>query len=169
MKRPWFLSVRGNHDDMFLTWRSLRDTPQKQLEFGEISWFRNGGRWILKATEEEQAQLEKNLLMLPYVLIVPHREGQIVAAVHANLPRGAAWPDLLERSDRSFAKATWNRQRATDGGRQVDGLDAVVCGHTTMRRATWSGHFFHIDTGGWHPEGVFTLVTLDQVLRDSRN
>ena len=169
LAEPWFFSVRGNHDDMFLAWRKLRKDPQKQLEYGEDKWFPNGGRWILKTPEPIQARMETALSSLPYVLVVPHADGRLVAAVHSNLPSSARWPDLIDQPEAIMAKAAWNRQRTEQGGAPVEGLDAVVCGHTPMRKPTWIGHFFHIDTGGWREDGTFTLVTLDKILGDTRN
>lgn len=166
--QPWFFSVRGNHDDMFLKWRSLRDQPEQQLEFGERAWFRNGGRWILRTPEDIQARMEQALARLPYLLVVPAADGRLVAAVHSNLPPGSKWPDLMNHSPEAMARAAWNRRRTELGGDPIEGLDAVVCGHTTMQKPTWIGHFFHIDTGGWQRDGSFSLVSLDQVLGDRR-
>ena len=168
LEQPWFFSVRGNHDDLFLKWRKLKNTPEKQMQFGEATWFKNGGRWILRTKEDVQQQLEKAILRLPYILVVPDKNGSLVAAVHSNLPTGSRWPDLMNLSPRLLEQATWNRQRTENGGSPIEGLDAVVCGHTFMTHPAWIGHFYHIDTGGWRRDGHFSIISIDQILSDSR-
>lgn len=58
------------------------------------------------------------------------------------------------------AMLQWSRKRLTDGDcTAVDGVRAVIVGHTPLRQPVVLGNVYHIDTAGWL-DGHFTLLNL---------
>ena len=57
----------------------------------------------------------------------------------------------------------WSRRRIDQQEAQgVEGLRALVVGHTPLYMPLSLGNVIHIDTGGWRPDrGYFTLLDLE--------
>lgn len=172
----WFHAVRGNHEDLYLEWRSLRGDRTAQVQFEEQVYFRkvNGGRWVEGVDEATHIRLEAAIKDLPYFLAVPHSSGAIVGVVHAELPDGASWPALINQPlvDDLRKAMTWGRRRWRGrrgrippplDGNLIPGLDALVCGHVQTREAAGLGNIIYLDTGGWG-NGAFTVMPFEEVL-----
>lgn len=168
--RPWFHAVRGNHEDMAIRWGS----PDCRMD--RENYMLNGGAWNVGNTPEERAEFRFAFEALPLAIEIETDHG-LVGVVHAGCPF-ASWQELtiiLENPDgytRKQLKAVleevmWSRDRiqAMDDS-IVDGVRAVVVGHTPMERSTSLGNTIFIDTGGWHPRGSgFTLLDASSLLR----
>jgi serine/threonine protein phosphatase 1 len=54
----------------------------------------------------------------------------------------------------------WSRKRITEENQSgVDGIRAVIVGHTRLSQPAVLGNVYHIDTAGWM-DGHFTLLDL---------
>lgn len=171
LEQPWFSSIRGNHEDLYLGWRSLKDDPISQRVYERDGYKDNGGHWMSEIGEVEHQQLEAAVAALPYLLTVP-AGGRIIAVVHAEMPADAAWPTLLIQPFQPewVRPMTWGRdvwrswRQQTDLEPWVEGLDAVVVGHTPVRSPQVWGNYLFLDSGGWRKNGQFVLARADEVL-----
>lgn len=185
LTQPFFHTVRGNHEDLYMHWRARRHDRSAQATFEEEVYFRNGGSWVRNLSESDHHLLEALIRELPYFLAVPTPDGRTVGVVHAELPDQASWPGLLmtPAQDRStlFRTMTWGRERLkqarlreqdtydysktpiTDDN-QIFGLDLVVCGHVVVRSPRPLGNIVYLDTGGWRPQGRFSIMRLPDLL-----
>lgn len=180
LQRPYVHSVRGNHEELYLQWWSLRNNPIAQRAFEVEAYFPNGGEWVKQHSTKEHMALSEALNNLPYMLIVPNRFGKQIAVVHASLPDGAQWPELSESppSPELIRELVWStdRLRSAVGDSQkhifdegyIPGLDAVVCGHTKVSAPTWAGRFLHLETQGWKEGGHFSSYSFDDILMLSK-
>ncbi|MGX9936496.1 metallophosphoesterase [Advenella kashmirensis] len=107
LREAWFHAVVGNHEDMLLSYLSLRDSdyhPPRAI-------LNNGGQWIARLTPDEHNELHQDLLprllTLPYVITVDNGLSTFHVA-HAELP--LADKDLSEsRLSHMAAALTWSR------------------------------------------------------------
>jgi len=151
---PWFHAVRGNHEDF-----AIRHAQAGSVDTD--NYLLNGGGWFLALPARRQAALAAAFARLPLAIEV-ETDGGIVGVVHADCPvqdwafLSAA---LCRRSMRDFCM--WSRRRLEYGDQSgVDGVRAVVVGHTPIAQPLALGNVHHIDTGGWLPQGRFTLLDL---------
>lgn len=179
LNAPFFHSIRGNHEDLYLKWRSLKNNIEAQLDYEERLYFRgsNGGAWVKNHDEKLHVALEQALSQLPYFLSVPMPDGKVIGVVHAEFPDGACWPRLImaltERNEDLIESMTWGRERwraarkkedPFEDNNQIFGLDAVVCGHVRTPYPVTLGNIVYLDTGGWLEKGKFTILRSDEIL-----
>lgn len=163
LEKPWFRAVQGNHEDMAIRW----GMPDCRMD--AQNYAANGGSWNIANTPEERAEFSHALRVLPVAIEIETAEG-IVGVVHAGCPC-ASWSVLTAILDNPLAYSNkalgaladelmWSRTRiqAMDDS-IVEGVRAVVVGHTPMQRPTSLGNTIFIDTAGWHPSGAgFTIL-----------
>ena len=165
LDKPWFHAVRGNHDDYVCRF----DTCDVD------NWVYNGGIWFLGMQFDEQQLFADRFRDLPIAIEVETANG-LVGIVHADCAY-PSWFDfqfaLTGVTDGKQLKnikntAMWSRRRITDEDCSgVKDVLAVVCGHTPNNEPVALGNVYHIDTGGWHPSGRFTLLELGSIGSDS--
>lgn len=150
---PWFHAVQGNHEDMAIDWGA--SVGDRDL------YFANGGGWNISNPSDVQREIAEELSALPLAIELETACG-LVGIVHADCPRDD-WHCFTiaitggEHSDHSELEcqhlrtmALWNRQRIEMGDRRgVDGIRAVVVGHTPVPEHTVLGNVHYIDTGAW--------------------
>jgi serine/threonine protein phosphatase 1 len=152
-REPWFFAVRGNHEVM----------AQAALQEGRgsawDSWMLNGGDWILNEDAREvRALLDEALNHLPYARQV-EVAGRQVGMVHAEPPED--WGSLESTGPDTLV---WGRNRIARGDETpVDGIDAVVVGHTIIEEPLVLGNVHYIDTGAFH-SGRLTLIDARELL-----
>lgn len=160
LDKPWFHPVRGNHDDYVCRYDTC-DTG---------NWLQNGGAWFMALTWEERGEFAAQFRELPIAIEVETADGP-VGLVHADCPF-PTWQYLLGQLEggahggqlRNIKNCCmWSRRRVEledIGG--VDGVRALVVGHTPLCRPQVLGNVIHIDTAGWQPKqgGYFTLLEL---------
>ncbi|ALM86901.1 metallophosphoesterase [Bordetella sp. N] len=156
LRQPWFHAVQGNHEDY-----AVRHVRHGMVDTD--NWRKNGGGWFLEMTDEDQRIHAEALAALPVALEVETAEG-LVGLLHADSPV-SAWAKLdgilRTRPKRARDFCLWSRQRLErHDATCVTGLRALVVGHTPVERAIVLGNVYHIDTGGWQPDGYFTLLDL---------
>lgn len=157
LAKPWFHPVRGNHDDYVCRF----DTCDTE------NWVYNGGSWFAGLAWDEQREFAAQFREIPIAIEVETPEG-LVGIVHADCPF-SSWDRLryeLESPESNKQlklvqnTCMWSRSRIQDGDNEgVEGLRALVCGHTPLRQPAVLGNVYHIDTAGWM-DGHFTLLEL---------
>lgn len=179
LRAPFFHSIRGNHEDLYLRWRSFKNDHSAQEDFETRLYFRgpNGGQWVKNHGEDIHAPLQAALEMLPYFLSVPTNDGRVIGVVHAEFPDGTAWPRVitqLEEGDKNLIESmTWGRHRWRtlrtgksnfQDGNQIFGLDALACGHVRVQQPVALGNIIYLDTGGWTERGRFSILSGEEIL-----
>jgi serine/threonine protein phosphatase 1 len=157
LAKPWFHAVCGNHDDYVIHF----DTCDVD------SWICNGGSWFTGLSPFEQIAFAVQFAELPIAIEID-TPGGLVGIVHADCPV-PSWDQLrseLESPENNtrlqlvLHSCMWSRTRIQDGDTGgVEGLRALVVGHTPLRFAAVLGNVYHIDTAGWL-DGYFTLLDL---------
>lgn len=160
LEKDWFHPVRGNHDDYVCRF----DTCDVE------NWIYNGGSWFAGMASSEQQEFAIQFNELPIAIEVETVSGQ-VGILHADCPFDS-WGQLVaELSAPESAKrlklvkntCMWSRSRAEHNDQSVVAqICAIIVGHTPMRYPAVLGNVYHIDTGGWLPDGsgYFTLINL---------
>lgn len=180
LQRSYVHSVRGNHEELYLQWWALRNTPSAQRAFESEAYFPNGGEWVKNHTHAEHNELFSLISSLPYMLVVPNRFDKKIGVVHAGLPDGSRWPQLSEQplspalvrelvwsTDRLRSHLGQSQKHIFDEG-DIPGLDAVVCGHTKVAAPTWAGRFLHLETQGWKDGGHFSSYSFEDIIALSK-
>lgn len=140
LNKPWFHAVRGNHEDYVCRYETV--------DIG--NWLMNGGGWFISLPSEEQRMIAEAVRLTPYAIELETTSG-IVGIVHADAPcsHWAQLPEMLvHRNGRDYCM--WSRSRIeNENDLGVQGVRAVVVGHTPLREVRVLGNVMHIDTGGW--------------------
>lgn len=160
LAKSWFHAVCGNHEKMAI------DYVAGCCDEGMYAM--NGGRWFLALQRDDQRRIAGQFAALPIALEIETAAG-LVGVVHADCPL-PQWNLLAEALAGDAAEACanvclWSRdriERRLSGC--VDGVVAVVVGHTPVERCTSLGNVIYVDTGAWLPERHgprnFTLLDL---------
>lgn len=161
LKCPWFFPVRGNHDD-FAIWHVRNGKIDAE------NYIRNGGAWFLGLGTGEQEEIATALEQLPIAIEIETDSG-MVGIVHAECPYGN-WPEfkaeMLTEQSRTKSKAMddwcmWARERIESNfSDPIEGIHALIVGHSPVSEPVILGNVFYIDTMGWRPEGKFTLAKI---------
>lgn len=160
LDKPWFQAVCGNHDDYVVHFDSC-DVD---------SWIYNGGLWFTELSLSEQREFAAKFAELPIAIEVETAQG-LIGIVHADCPF-ASWEQLREELESPESsqrlmqmqhRCMWSRSRLEQREMQgVEGLRALIVGHTPIHKPVRLGNVIHIDTAGWKPDaGYFTLLDLD--------
>lgn len=161
--KPWFHAVRGNHEDMAIRW------PDGSVD--AAVYLANGGAWNIHHPVGTQLEIAQALRALPLAIEVDTAAGP-VGIVHAECPY-RDWAELSAamraRQLTPHARETlmWARtriRRADDT--PIEGLRALVVGHTTLEHPQVLGNIHYIDTGAWaagqdRPFTILDLATLE--------
>ncbi|MDH0301847.1 MULTISPECIES: metallophosphoesterase [unclassified Pseudomonas] len=156
LAEPWFHAVQGNHEALAIN--HLRG-GRLDLEMYRAA----GGGWFLDLPAHEQVPFVEAFLRLPVALQVETTTGP-VGLLHADSPFND-WRRLrtsLESGDDPAVREVcqWSRRRLKEGDEQpVEGLRALLVGHTPVLEVKVLGNVWHLDTGGWS-RGFFSLLDL---------
>jgi serine/threonine protein phosphatase 1 len=159
LAQPWFYAVAGNHEDY-----AIRHAKTGLVD--EANWRLNGGSWFLELPPDRQRLIGQALAALPIAIEIQAAQG-IVGVVHADCPVrdwGRLKQALETRFRRTSAQCQWSRTRLRKSDASgVQGVLAVVTGHTPVDRPVALGNVFHIDTAGWREDGYFSLFEVDSL------
>lgn len=156
LRQPWFFAIRGNHEEAAVEFAAGN---------ADIGSYRSafGGGWNIDNPQETREQLAQVFAALPVGFEIATASG-IVGVLHADCPVNS-WDVLKARlanggleADAVAGMCVWSRDRAdrlNDG--LIEGVRAVVVGHTPVDRVTSLGNVIYIDTQGWL-RGHFTLL-----------
>ena len=158
LEEPWFIAVRGNHEEMMIA--ALLEGRER------ARWYLNGGAWIEDADEAAiAARLVALRERLPLALTLDLPDGRRVGVCHAEYPRrdwAAVAEALADPGDRF--RMLWGREIVSRGrARTVAGVALTVHGHTPLPRPLRLGNALFIDTGLVYG-GPVPLFTLDEAL-----
>ncbi|WP_443698733.1 metallophosphoesterase [Pseudomonas sp.] len=160
LSKPWFHPVRGNHDDYVVRF----DTCDMD------NWVYNGSSWFAGLAWDEQREFAVQFTELPIAIEVETPAG-LVGIVHADCPF-PSWEQLRQELEAPESRkrlklvqntCMWSRSRIEQNDNSgVRGIVALIVGHTPVRSAAQLGNVYHVDTGGWFPDGsgIFTLIDL---------
>ena len=180
-------AVRGNHEQSILDWalgdvdsqrvQAMRDDPDQALAEWAFADGRtselvyNGGQWFIELyCAEDGAGKARDIVgyfsTLPYAIEVETVHG-LVGVVHAEVP-GVRWPEVAQtlrrrRSSKVRETVLWDRGRWA--GAQIpeciEGVSAVIVGHTPHREIRVRGNVINIDTGAVYRHLGDRLTVLD--------
>jgi serine/threonine protein phosphatase 1 len=156
VRYPWFISVRGNHDDFLL---HHADPWIRQV------WRFNGGQWWDTASHETRQAFVKAFRKLPLAITVETSRGP-VGVVHGDVPAGETWPAFLASLEggesEAVREALWGRTRWMRQDRSgVPGLHRLFCGHTVVgAESVTLGNVTFMDTGAAY-YGTLTMIRLE--------
>jgi len=159
LNKPWFFSVRGNHDDYVARY----DTAKHD------TWLGRAGKWFDEYEEDEKAMFAEPFRGMPYVIDV-ETPGGLVGLVHAD-PLFYCWDQLVgeitnppnSKRLKQIRESCMHSRRRFDfkEEEEVSGVRAVLVGHNPVNEVLKLGNVYHIDTRGWLPNtGYFTLLDM---------
>jgi len=143
LAKSWFHAVRGNHEQMAI------DCATGSID--RACYVANGGAWFIGLTRAEQLQFADAFRALPIALEVETPHG-LFGIVHADCPFDS-WSLLGaelqgERAWRVAEACAWSRERITSKNESViEGVVAVIVGHTPVVKPVSFGNVHYIDTG----------------------
>ncbi|MDO7444205.1 metallophosphoesterase [Acinetobacter baumannii] len=159
--QPWFTSVKGNHED--LTIMGLINPSYYQCHI------QNGGEWFYELEYTTQQDIVKKLKTLPIALEVNHN-GKKFGFVHGHIEQNdwKEFKDSFGQPSKNRAPsdlAMWGRERLDTDNHQythVNGVDAVIMGHTVTQKPCKRDNCYWIDTGAVH-WGTITILDLETI------
>lgn len=168
LSHEWFHAIRGNHEQMLLDSFSSDEVLDNWVRY-------NGGAWWKQIPESMKPRIRRIIAKLPLAFEVSTANGHI-GIVHADIPTGVAWHQfirLLDADPDMQEYALWSRNRYKHLkllGKTVvvDGIDAVIFGHTPVSQVLQTANFYYIDTGAALLEdtslGKLTLLQIHPTL-----
>jgi serine/threonine protein phosphatase 1 len=162
LSKPWFTSVRGNHEDLCIG--GLHDEAYKRCHIS------NGGEWFYMLDGQAMYNIAKTFAELPVVLEISHN-GKKFGFVHGHIEQNN-WEEFKEtftQEPTAFRDpselAMWSRDRLDEEKKQythVTGVDAVIMGHTVTQKPCKRDNCYWIDTGAVH-WGTMTVLDLSLI------
>ena len=162
LSKPWFTSVRGNHEDLCIG--GLHNESYKRCHVA------NGGEWFYMLDGQAMYNIAKTFAELPVVLEISHN-GKKYGFVHGHIEQNN-WDEFKEtftQEPTAFRDpselAMWGRERLNDENLQythVSGVDAVIMGHTVTQKPCKRDNCYWIDTGAVH-WGTMTILDLSLI------
>lgn len=138
---PWFNSVLGNHEYLFLQGFNSPECWQILIK--------NGGQWIKKWFNTPNKLLAWAHLVrikMPLSMSVKTEFG-IIGITHAEAP--ADWHELesLEVNEKSIIPLIWQRRNLIEpSGEAINNIDAVIHGHNSLKSTIIINNQLWIDT-----------------------
>ena len=169
LKEKWFFSVKGNHEDMFLS-----AMTQQYSVYNDF--IKNGGNWIEKVKDKKIINPLIDLVYnLPHIIVVGYDDNRF-NIVHAEL----LMYDLTLATDNDIdawahdvdngryireVDILWGRTIFSANNLKLDStkLSKTFCGHTIGKDIRYSNGHIKIDTGAFlkywkNNEGKLTIV-----------
>ena len=161
MYEPWFMPVKGNHEDLF---------HDAICGDGMYIWTMNGGNWHDR-DDVLIGDVANDANDLPTFITLEHESGKRIGICHAEAPTGD-WDDVdnIDEDSREHAAAIWGRTRIKYGSNHVDNIDYTVHGHTIIKQPYVVGNSLYIDTGSFlgldkfeGHDGHITIISVDDL------
>ncbi|ENV14250.1 hypothetical protein F965_00493 [Acinetobacter schindleri NIPH 900] len=150
LNQPWFLTVRGNHEEMCI--RGQYDPKMKDIHE------RNGGEWFYRQSQETQQRIIDRFAELPLVIEV-ELQNKKIGIVHADIDihdwnifkQDIAKGDYkIAGITSAYSNAIWGRGRIRNHSNEydfVENIDEIYLGHTIVREHTQIDNCHYIDVG----------------------
>ena len=170
LEKPWFFAVRGNHEDMCITYARWSGNVPRDLFFTK-TYEANGGAWMINLPPEDQKIYAAAFEQLPFLMTVDTDYG-LVAVVHAESGNSIqSLVDALYRGDAAVVQnVLWSRERVKgEISGQVTDVAYVLVGHTIQKKIKRMDNVLFIDTGavfGKYGYGNLVVSTLREILND---
>ena len=161
LDKPWFHSVRGNHEQMLID--SVAEGAGDTCLAARLHYM-NGGEWLYGLSTVEQQCYAIICQELPIGIEVETQWG-LVGLVHAECPLDN-W-DLFKsmyatESENFDAVALWSRRRITAKSvALVEGVHKLYVGHTPLDTPTQYGNVVYTDTGSCFKGGHLSLLVIN--------
>ena len=164
IERPWFRSIKGNHEQIMID-ATRKDVDHPSQKWESVSmWVNNGGTWYRELPEALKGYAAR-LISLANELPNGVRVGDI-GVVHAECPL-PDW-DLLaiDQGNLITSAAMWSRTRENYGIKTlVEGVSAVVVGHTPVKEPKVLGNHVYIDTGAcFYADRELTILSYNEII-----
>ena len=162
------LSVRGNHEQMLLERIEAAEDDPEACGLRMHPWF------VRDIEHASWARWKAMIRAMPIAATVRTRVGS-VGLVHAT-PTARHWETMFAKIAAGDTDTMWNAINSTARARndvrraehegvpaegQIDGVRAVLTGHTIVADVTVTGNVWHIDTGAGFVNGHLTLARTD--------
>lgn len=156
LEKPWFHAIMGNHEEAAMVFAEGKLDAREYL--GGF-----GGGWNIANPQAERQRIADTFASLPIGFELETASG-LVGILHADCPT-PSWEMLREnlaagglRAQTTRDCCLWSRDRAERmNDSHVEGVRAVVVGHTPFQRMTSLGNVLYIDTFAWR-HGHFTIL-----------
>lgn len=161
LSKPWFTSVRGNHEDLCIG--GLHDEAYKRCHIS------NGGEWFYMLDGQAMYNIAKTFAELPVALEISYN-GKKFGFVHGHIEENN-WDEFKasfaenQRGRAASDLAMWGRDRLNEDNKQythVKGVHAVIMGHTVTQKPCKRDNCYWIDTGAVH-WGTMTVLDLSLI------
>jgi serine/threonine protein phosphatase 1 len=160
LSKPWFTSVRGNHEELCI--QGMVSVSAMQCHIS------NGGEWFYKIDKHKQQEIINKFRILPIALEINHN-GKKYGFVHGHVEQND-WNEFANNEGVSAFRdpaqlAMWGRERLDSDNLQythVKGIDAVIMGHTVTQKPCKRDNCYWIDTGAVH-WGTLTVLNVESV------
>lgn len=149
LANPWFMAVRGNHEDMLL--RTFAGTAEP------THWLVNGGRWWLSVSDELRAPMAAVCNQLPLAIVVGEGADRF-NVLHAEFYGSDADIDHGVFSRDMQQAMLWGRDLISGFGVETPDLSTTYVGHTIVDTVRRIGSHVFIDTGSCRPGGTLTMI-----------
>lgn len=168
LDKPWFFSIKGNHEKMLIEAKHLKTTYRSWIE-------NNGGEWWEQIDEQQRSRIRERLNELAVVFEVETNSGK-VGIVHADVPVNDSWQQIIHKihhDEEMRDYMAWSRNRIkaiklTGETSAVEGIDLVVLGHTPLEHPLKISNLYFIDTGASYLNdpnlGRLTLLQIQPTL-----
>lgn len=153
LERPWFHSVRGNHEQMAI-----------DSAVNPSACMANGGAWLLQMEPEAQLPYIEAFERMPLAIEVELKD-RVVGILHADCPV-LDWNELHtaltdHNKDAFTSMLMWSRTRIElDVTSPVANIHSVIVGHTIVPDPMHIGNVHYIDTGAFTTDGRLTIIQL---------
>lgn len=154
INEPWFISVRGNHEQMVVDYiESLALGEEYRENEAARMLYHNGGEWFFDQPWSKQMAIYESFKSLPLGIELQFENAK-VGIVHAQCP-WSDWDRFKEaRKEDVEAVALWARSKYDYPKRfddNVKGVDWVISGHTptSSGEPEWIGNQLYLDLGSF--------------------
>jgi serine/threonine protein phosphatase 1 len=145
--KPWFHSIRGNHEQMAI------DASKGMYDPGTYAM--NGGNWFLALTQPERLLFADAFSTLPLWIEVQTDLGNI-GLVHGDVPTD--WNNISTANENELL---WGRMKISNKiDTPVKNILHVYSGHTPLNEIVTLGNHSFIDTGACFKKGKFTIIKI---------
>lgn len=154
LSKPWFISVRGNHEQMCI---DAIATGEEQPGHKP-----HGGRWFYELPEPVAREYAGLFRKLPVAIEFQHPDVGRIGLVHGECPT-TDWRKFIHELGNTNAEimqmAMWSRKRAYGANMSlVSSIDRIYVGHTIMDTVTDYGNTRYIDTDRDYDGQGMTLI-----------
>jgi serine/threonine protein phosphatase 1 len=162
LSKPWFVAVRGNHEELCIL--GLHDQSYKRCHID------NGGEWFYQLDSQSMYNIAKVFSELPIAMEISYN-GYKYGFVHGHIEQND-WEEFKQTLFNSrqgnylgrdpVDHAMWGRERLDPDAKQymhVNGVDAVILGHTVTSQPCKRDNCIWIDTGAVY-NGNLTIIEI---------